>query len=224
MKSDKIMNSKIYQILDYLFRLIILNFLIFAISLSFLIIIPSFGDHDYLYYLALIPTALTFFPSIVSCFMVIKQYEDGLHHKIIQPFFSNFKKYYLKTILLSVIIVILGILFYNSLTVFYQQIYQGIINLLGLILTLVICFIIILTLVHLPLVIVNLDDLKLIHYLKLSFMFAFKDFLLSLVLTIIIVIMLLINITWPHFMIFLGFSLPIYLIIKLTKKLYRKYL
>lgn len=223
MKSDKIMNSKIYHILDYIFRLIILNFLIFLISLSFLIIIPYFNDSDLAYYLALIPTAFTFLPAIVSCFNVIKQYEEGNFHSIIKPFFKSFKKYYLKTVFISFIIVIVAVLLNNSITVFYQQIQNGLINLIGLILTLAIIFMMILALVHLPLVIVYFDDLKLIHYLKLSFLFAFKDLLLSFIMTIIIIIIFMLNFTWPHGMIFIGFSLPIYVLIKLSSKLYIKY-
>ena len=70
MRKDGFMKSGIYRVLDYIARLVILNVLILIISFLLLLI---FKDQKW----PLIITALTFLPSIVSAFKVIKDYEDG---------------------------------------------------------------------------------------------------------------------------------------------------
>ena len=91
MKSDRIMRSKIYRFLDYVLRLIILNALIIIPSFSFFIIFATLyenNDHPFIY-LTLIPVLFWFFPSIVSCTDVIKQYETNETNTIFKDFFKR---------------------------------------------------------------------------------------------------------------------------------------
>lgn len=113
MKSDRIMRSKIYRFLDYVLRLIILNALIIIPSFSFFIIFATLyenNDHP-LIYLTLIPVLFWFFPSIVSCTDVIKQYETNETNTIFKDFFKSLKKNYLKSFILSIIIAIMIVIF-----------------------------------------------------------------------------------------------------------------
>ena len=89
MRKDGFMKSGLYRVLDYIARLVILNVLILIISFLLLLI---FKDQKW----PLIITALTFLPSIVSAFKVIKDYEDGKNPSIFKPFFKAFKQYYIK--------------------------------------------------------------------------------------------------------------------------------
>ena len=68
MKSNRIMQSKIYRFLDYVFRLIVLNALVMIPSFSFFIIYANLNKSSDgpLIYLTLIPLVLLFFPSVVA--------------------------------------------------------------------------------------------------------------------------------------------------------------
>ena len=116
MKSDRMMRSKIYRFLDYVLRLIILNALIIIPSFSFFIIFATLYENNDnpLIYLTLIPVLFWFFPSIVSCTDVIKQYETNETNTIFKDFFKSLKKNYLKSLILSIIIAIIIFIFYNS--------------------------------------------------------------------------------------------------------------
>ena len=67
MKS-KILNSKAYQVFDYICRLVILNVLLVVCSFSIFLIISSiFKDLSQIIQLILfIPSALTFYPGLVA--------------------------------------------------------------------------------------------------------------------------------------------------------------
>ena len=69
---------------------------------------------------------------------------------------------------------------------------------------------------------VYFDDLKIIHYVKLSLIFAFKDLGLTLILALLVIITLFICYLLGIYLVLIGFSLLIYLTIKLTKKKYQK--
>ena len=79
------------------------------------------------------------------------------------------------------------------------------------------------SLVHLPLVLVNFSGLRLIDYGKLSVIWAFRDFGLTLMMLVIVVFVLITDIVFPYFLAFFGISLPIYLLVKLSLKSYAKY-
>ena len=129
MRKGSFMKSGIYRILDYVARLVILNVLVLIISFSLLLI---FKDQ----YWPLIITGLTFIPSLVAMFRVMKDYEDGKDPSVFKPFFKAFIKYYIKSIIITVIVGILALLLYNSLTVFAGNYNKSVANIIGYYLTL----------------------------------------------------------------------------------------
>ena len=223
MKS-KILNSKAYQVFDYICRLIILNLLLIIISFSiFLLGINIFPDMKDIYQmLFLIPTAINLLPSIVAVADVIRGYEIEKNTGVLKEFFTSFKKHFKKSFLLSVLLIISALLISNSITFFSNMKAEGSIYTIGLALSLSIVVILIISLVHLPLTMIYFDDLKISHYIKLSLIFGFKDFGLSLLLTIFVVLTIVISSLSGLYLILIAFSLVIYLDVKLTKNKYVK--
>lgn len=223
MKS-KILNSKAYQVFDYICRLIILNLLLIIISFSiFLLAINIFPDMKDIYQmLFLIPTAINLLPSIVAVADVIRGYEIEKNTGVFKEFFTSFKKHFKKSFLLSVLLIISALLISNSITFFSNMKAEGSIYTIGLALSLSIVVILIISLVHLPLTMIYFDDLKISHYIKLSLIFGFKDFGLSLLLTIFVVLTIVICSLSGLYLILISFSLVIYLDVKLTKNKYVK--
>lgn len=223
MKS-KILNSKAYQVFDYICRLIILNILLIVMSFSIFIIFSNiFPDMNNLYKsLLLIPTGLTFFPSLVSLFSVIKDYETIKSTGVLKEFFRGFKKYYFKTLLFSILIIIVFILVSNSYSFFYSLRETELVYSLGYIFVLSLILVLIIMFVHLPLVIIYFDDLNIIHYIKLSFIFAFKDLGLTLLVTVLVVGSIILSLLFYPYLLIIGFSFTAYLIVKLTLKKYIK--
>jgi uncharacterized membrane protein YesL len=223
MKS-KILNSKAYQVFDYICRLIILNLLLIIISFSiFLLAINIFPDMKDIYQmLFLIPTAINLLPSIVAVADVIRGYEIEKNTGVLKEFFTSFKKHFKKSFLLSVLLIISALLISNSITFFSNMKAEGTIYTIGLALSLSIVVILIISLVHLPLTMIYFDDLKISHYIKLSLIFGFKDFGLSLLLTIFVALTIVISSLSGLYLILIAFSLVIYLDVKLTKNKYVK--
>ena len=135
-----------------------------------------------------------------------------------QAKYEHFKK----SFLLSVLLIISALLMSNSITFFSNMKAEGIIYTIGLALSLSIVIILIISLVHLPLTMIYFDDLKISHYIKLSLIFGFKDFGLSLLLTIFVVLTIVICSLSGLYLILIAFSLVIYLDVKLTKNKYVK--
>ncbi len=223
MKS-KIFNSKAYQIFDYICRLIILNILLIICSFSiFLIITSIFQDLKIGYQLLLlIPTAIMLLPSIVSIFDTIRQYEVDGATGVFKEYIRSFKKYFLKTLLGSIILVLYILLLINSFNYFNTMKLTGVGYLLGYIFTLSTILMSIMCIIHIPLSMIYFDGLNLFHYLKLSMIFAFKDIVITLVSTAIIIATIILSYYISLYFVLFAFSLPIFFIVKLTKNKYLK--
>lgn len=213
MRKGSFMKSGIYRILDYVARLVILNVLVLIISFSLLFV---FKDQ----YWPLIITLLTFFPSLVAMFRVIKDYEDGNNPSVFKPFLKAFSKYYVKSIIFTVGIGIIALLLVNSLTVFAKNYNQSVANIIGYYLTISLILAVGILVVHIPLVIVNFDDLTIIQYLKLSIAMTFKDVILSFLCVVVVGVFVITSLVFPIVAGVGGISLPVYLITKLTYKRY----
>lgn len=213
MRKDGFMKSGLYRVLDYIARLVILNVLILIISFLLLLI---FKDQEW----PLIITALTFLPSLVSTFKVIKDYEDGKNPSIFKPFFKAFKKYYVKSLIYTVIIGIVAILLLNSYSVFNARYAEGVVYVIGYYLTISVILVAILGVVQLPLVLVNFDGLGVLQYLKLSIVMGFKDLLSSAISVVIIGLIVIVGVVYPTVLAIIGISGGVFAITKLT---YRKY-
>ncbi len=213
MRKGSFMKSGLYRIMDYIARLVILNVLVLIISFSLLLV---FKDQ----YWPLIITGLTFIPSLISMFRVMKDYEDGNNPSVFKPFFKAFIKYYIKSIIFTVIIGIVAILLVNSLTVFAKNYNQSVANIIGYYLTISIIILACLIVVHIPLVVVNFDDLSIFQYLKLAVTMTFKDIVLSFLCVVIIVFFVITSLVFPIVLGVAGVSVPVYLITKITYKRY----
>ena len=104
MRSDRIMQSKIYRLFDYVLRLVLLNVLIVVPSFSLFIIYSAINKsgNNHLTFLLLIPMLLWLFPSIVATTDVIRQYENKETNTIFKDFFKSIKKLYLKSFIISI--------------------------------------------------------------------------------------------------------------------------
>jgi uncharacterized membrane protein YesL len=213
MRKGSFMKSGLYRIMDYIARLVILNVLVLIISFSLLLV---FKDQ----YWPLIITGLTFIPSLISMFRVMKDYEDGKNPSVFKPFFKAFIKYYVKSMIFTLIIGIIALLLANSLTVFAKNYNQSVANIIGYYLTISLIIVAGLVVVHIPLVVVNFDDLSIFQYLKLAVTMAFKDVVLSFLSVVIVVFFTITSIVFPIVVGIAGVSVPVYLITKLTYKRY----
>ena len=224
MKSNRIMQSKIYRFLDYVFRLIVLNALVMIPSFSFFIIYANLNKSSDgpLIYLTLIPLVLLFFPSVVACIDVIKQYETNETNTIFKDFFKSFIKNYLKSLVFTIFIIISGLLLYNSFIYFVNYVRNSSIHILGVILSFSFSFAFLMIVLHIPLVMAYFKGLRIIEITKLACIMAFKDILTSMLMVFIVLFFVIIDVALYIVMIFGGISIPLFLVIKLSFKQYEK--
>lgn len=101
MDFDKFVNSKIYSIFDYIYKLSILNMLIVITNIVTLVI---FG----------------LFPSLVSASIVIKDIKEGKDVKVLKSYFANFKFVYKKSMFLNFFYLIAIFIFSFNIYYFYM--------------------------------------------------------------------------------------------------------
>ena len=224
MKSNRIMQSKIYRFLDYVLRLILLNALVVIPSFSFFIIYAFLNkttDNPFIY-LSLIPLVLWLFPSIVSSCSVIRQYETNDTNTIFKDFFKSLKSKYIKSLLFSIAIIVCGLLLYNSVMFFANYIRNSLIHLVGLFLSISCIAILVILVINIILVMSYFKNLRMIEIVKLAGIMAFKDLLSNILAMFIVLIFMLLNVAFYVLMAFGGITIPLYLVIKLTFKKYIK--
>jgi len=221
---NKILNSKAYQIFDFVVRLLILNVLIILISFSLLIILTTIFDDlpKYVELLLLIPTAFTILPSIVASTAVIKSYVVDKNNGLFKDFFIAFKKYYFKSLLLSILVVVAYVLLQNSYFYFNNLKLSAPIYMIGYILTISFSLIALFAFIQIPLVFVYFDGLKIIHYVKLAFILSFKNLGTSIILLIISVASIIASYFVQIYLLLFSFTIVIYFCVLLTKKNYLK--
>ena len=220
-------NNKIFRFFDYVFRLVLINLMVIVPSFLALFLVSLLLKDDtnnLLIFLPLIPVVLYFFPSFTAGVNTVRMYEMKLSDTLFKDFFKNFIKTYLKSLLESVIITIFVFLLYNSISYFYNNINEGAINIIGLMLSITFAVMILMIIIHLPLISAYMPGLSVFQDIKLAVLMAFKDILISLGLALFIILwggILIMADPTKIFLIIGGASLPIYLSVKLT---YKKYL
>ena len=210
MRSDRIMQSKIYRLFDYVLRLVLLNVLIVVPSFSLFIIYSAINKsgNNHLTFLLLIPMLLWLFPSIVATTDVIRQYENKETNTIFKDFFKS-------------IFVYLGIgLFWNSLSFFLNNATKGSLYIICFIITASFAMAFVLVLSQIPLVICYFKKMGILQILKLSFIFAFKNIGINLIIAFCILGFGFIDAITTYSVALGGFSLPIYIMVKLSFKQY----
>lgn len=226
MKSNNWYNNKIFRFFDYIFRLVLINLMVIIPSFLALYLVSLLlkgEQNNIVAFLPLIPVVLYFFPAYSAGINTVRMYEMKMTNTLFKDFFKNFIKTYLKALIESIMITIIVFLFYNSIMFFYNNINQGLINIIGLSLSISFGIIILMIIIHLPLVSSYMEDLNVFQDIKLAVLMAFKDLLISLGIAIFIGLWIgfLIMYDATHlFLIIGGVSLPIYLSVKLTYKKY----
>lgn len=224
MSTNNFVKSKLYRFLDYVLRLVLLNFLVVIPSFSILMIYSLFSKdtESIWFYLTLLPLLLWLFPSVVATADVIRQYEDNQTNTIFKDFFKSLKKHYLKSFIAGIIIFLLIFLLYNSFTYFSTNQNKDIVYLIGLLLTISFIVTLALVVVHIPLVFIYFSGMSFFEYIQLALIMAFKGIGTTILIVIAVLIVLFISFMYYIVMIVCGISIAIYLIVKLSFKQYIK--
>lgn len=199
--------GKVYRFFDWVWKLFIIN----ALSL-----ICSLG-------------VITFIPSVVAGFRTIKDcYEEDESHYI-KKYFQNFLFCFKDTVIIGILVLLLyGVLFYAY--VFYSEVIremeeagnlESYINLYSILLSLIILFFLILTIVVIQIpVAVTYFHLRFFDKIKFAFYMTFKHFGITLCLFLILSISGMLMLFWPPYIFLFSFSIPLYIIYLLTRKPY----
>ena len=103
MSTNKFVKGRLYRFLDYVLRLVLLNFWVVIPSFSILVVysLISKDTTTIWFYLTLVPLLIWLFPSIVAVTDVIRQYEDEQTNTIFKDFFKSLKRTYINRLLLA---------------------------------------------------------------------------------------------------------------------------
>lgn len=238
--------SKAYTFFDRLFRLFICNILVVAsmaipCSLFIFLLIDLGIDYDaskmdtlmLLFWLAMGSFIITFpfiiLPSVVASTKVIKEINSSV--KLFREWFDYFKTYYLKSMKLGLIfatlfgIVLFSLYFYSNVQIIeidsskYSEIFKVVQNVClqaGFVVIIIFLIILVCLVVHIPLLIITLPNLKVIDILKTNIFMVINHFLN----TIILITMLLVSVigfTFFPLWIMFGISLPIMIGVRFSK-------
>lgn len=221
MKSS-IYNSKIFKIFDYVARLVLLNLLI--LIPSFLIVVFFnfiFKDPtSILSLLVVIPLLMYFYPACCAAVNVIRRYELNFTKLVFKEFFKSFHRIYKKAFLETILITILFLLFYNSITYFSLHIKEGILYQASFVLSIGFASVAVAIVIHMMLVMNYMQGFSIIQDFQLALMMAFKDLTITIALIITFIFVAYLDIYYDTFLIIIGVSGPLYLLVKLTLKKY----
>ena len=230
--------DSIYAVLDYIFRIVMINLLI-IIPAFFPVVIYSWvtngneNPSDLIMYITLLPAMVYIFPAITAGVDVFKMYQEKITKGVFKEFFISLKKHFLKSLVVSILVVVFfiiltfrmtlpsGVTIYGPIIYFFNNL-DNLVCFIGLGLTISFILFGIFILIHLPLVMVYFDGLTLWQYLKLAFIMAFKKIGLTLVILLIVVAFVMLNLSFNIVTFICGVSLPLYLLVKLSFKDYIK--
>lgn len=238
-KFRQAMNS-IYAVLDYVFRIVMLNLLIVVPALLPFLIYTYIAEAResvpmWIGYLTLLPAAIYMFPAIVAATDVFKSYEEKTTKGVFKEFFKALWKNYFRSLLVSIFIFLIifiligdikindNIHIFGILLYFFDNI-TDIYSLFGLFITISFLIMGLLVLSHIPLIFVYFDGITIWQQLKLAFIMAFRKIGKTILMVLIILgftfVCVFLNIQIIIFI--FGISLPIFLIVKITFKEYIK--
>ena len=170
--------------------------------------------------IALIPALLYLYPAVCAGVDLIRKYEMKECNTVFKEFFKSLKRIFFKALIEIIIILIFVVLFYFSISYFYLHLSDGIINGFGFVLSIAFAIMLLVIIVHLPLVMNYMEGCMIIDDIKLASMMAFQDLVITLGIVIFIIGDVALMIYTPTLAVICGFSLPMYLLIKLTFKKY----
>lgn len=223
MKRFNLYNSRIFKFFDYCFRLVLINLLIllpsFLLFYLFSLLFKNNMD-TILGLIPLIPAMLYMYPAICAGVDLIRKYELKQCNTVFKEFFKSLKRIFIKALIEIIIILIFFVLFYFSIRYFYLHLSDGIINGFGFVLAIAFAIMLLVIIVHLPLVMNYMEGCMIIDDIKLASMMAFQDLVITLGIVIFIIGDVALMFYTPTLAVICGFSLPMYLLIKLTFKKY----
>jgi uncharacterized membrane protein YesL len=170
--------------------------------------------------LTLVPAVLYMFPAICAGVDLIRKYELKETNGVFKEFFKSLKRVYLKAFLETLMILVFVVLFYFSISYFVRHYEDGIINVIGLYLSIAFAIMLLVIIVHLPLVMNYMEGCLIFDDIKLAGMMAFQDLMITIGLVLFIIGDVAIMMVTPTVAVICGFSLPMYLLVKLTFKKY----
>lgn len=223
MKSFNLYNSKIFKFFDYVFRLVLINLLILVPSFLIIYLMSLFfKEQIYTIWglIALIPALLYLYPAVCAGVDLIRKYEMKECNTVFKEFFKSFKKVYLKALLETLILIFVALLFGNSVAFFYVNISKGVVYGFGLVLAAAFTIMLLTIIVHLPLVMNYMAGCRIIDDIKLASMMAFQDLAITIGIVIVTIAMVSLSMVNITIAVICGFSLPLYLLVKLTFKKY----
>lgn len=202
------MNSKPYHFFDMIYRMIVLNVLT----------------------ILLFCTVLFAYPALITCYEVLKEGSTGSN--LFKQYFYAFKRNLKKSLKIGLLLFLLegaaayGMYFYyNSISdVSFTSLFINV----GFSVDFIAFIIILFLSCHIPLLLLHFNDWTTMDIFKTSIYVTFRFFLTSLILlflNLIPIILFIYCMFVPGFLaiwMLLGISLPIYLIIQITKPIYYK--
>lgn len=202
MDIEKKQNSKLYRFFDWLYKLLVMN--VFTI-------------------MSILPI-VTAYPAIVAMYATIKN--DMKEPGIFKIYFSNYKKYFLKSLFLGLIIIasiaIVGFAFYFYAYAIPQDSFNEIVFQMGVAVMILLAIVIIMLSVHIPLITITFNALSVMEIIRTSFFISFRYFITTLILFVMFVLSIVGIIALPIWFLF-GVSLPTLLGIKFTSTVYYKF-
>lgn len=208
MNIEKLINSRVFSFFDWVWKLVILNLLTLITSLGIITILPSF----------------------VACYETIRNYDEGVNKNVFSLFYRNFAAYFKRTvgmgILILVVLLILGyaFIYYGDNVKYWIE--EGYDNILVTIFTFAryfILFIIIMIFmitIQLPMV-YSFFNFRFFDNIRFAFYVTFKFIGQSLLSIFVWALSFIILIYLLAFWFFVGFSVTIYLIYRISIPVYR---
>lgn len=199
MKFDKFVGSKIYGIMDWILRLLILNVLMIVLSLLVLPMVPAY----------------------VAGYATIKHFKNNKSGNTFLIFFNNFKEYFIKSFFCGLIILVIGAIFGFAIFHYFLAFSEGsnFLFVFGFYFILFCSLILLIILFHLPMVITYFnfrifDNLRFAFYMSLRFLIL--TFILILCWSLSALTLFYLLPLWSM----IGLSGPLYIIEKFSKPYY----
>lgn len=198
MEFEKLIQSKTFGFFDWVYRLLIINLMVIFLMVPVISILPA----------------------IVSAYATFKNHLDGDITNTFKLFFRNLKKYFERSFTVWIVIVVAtliggySIIFYGSLSK------ENLLSQAGFYVMIFMILLIFIMIVNMPLLIIYFPKLKGVDLFKASTYLSFKFIGTTLILLGLLVVTIITAPFLPYSILF-GFSLPIFIALKVTKPVYR---
>jgi len=194
---DKVVGSKAYSFFDWVFRLVIVNLL--TVLLSFLVV--------------------TILPAIVAAYKTIQDYIRGNSENVYRLYFRNFKTYSEKSFFIWIIFILIMGISFISINYYIGIDTENIFASIGFYVMVVMVILVVFTLLHMPLILINFPKLTLMETVRASILVGGKYFITTSILLVIFIGGLALLPILP-ISVLIGISFPIYLSTTLTLPVY----